>query len=291
MIHHLDNETLRTFSLMAEVGKVASVAEQLYITQSAVSMRLKRLEEQLDQKLFKRQGRQLVLTRSGHKLVPYVQKMLKFHDEAWHAMTGPDHQGSIRIGVPPDVIMPHIPTVLIQIRKRWPALQPVLDVDNTIPLLQKTAKGQLDIALGTLDYIPQNAEVLSSSPLVWAADKDGAAFEREPLLFVRHEQCAFETPALQALEQSKRSWEVWADIHSDVAKHALLTTGICFSTEMRSYVPDNLGGFSGQEINLPTLPIFHTVMLTPTTTIPYVQDVAELIRETFRATQPVDSAA
>jgi len=112
MARNLDITALRAFVTVAECGGVTKAASMLHLTQSAVSMQLKRLEEALDQTLYSRVGRNLVLTSHGEQLLGYGRRMLALNDEIWGLMTTPDFEGELRFGVPHDIIYPHIPNVL-----------------------------------------------------------------------------------------------------------------------------------------------------------------------------------
>ena len=78
----LDLTTLRSFVAVADCGGVTRAAGVLHLTQSAVSMQLKRLEESLDISLFDRSGRGIALTAAGEQLLAYARKMLDLNDEA-----------------------------------------------------------------------------------------------------------------------------------------------------------------------------------------------------------------
>ena len=75
-MRNLDITTLRSFVAVAEAGGVTRAAGFLHLTQSAVSMQLKRLEELLGLALFDRSGRTIALTASGEQLLAYARRMV-----------------------------------------------------------------------------------------------------------------------------------------------------------------------------------------------------------------------
>ncbi|MEE8455847.1 MAG: LysR family transcriptional regulator, partial [Limibaculum sp.] len=81
MARNLDLTALRSFVTVAETGGVTKAAHQLHLTQSAVSMQLKRLEESLAQPLLDRSGRGVALTNQGEQLLSYGRRMLALNDE------------------------------------------------------------------------------------------------------------------------------------------------------------------------------------------------------------------
>ena len=112
MARNLDMTALRSFVTVAETGGVTRAAGFLNLTQSAVSMQLKRLEEALDLQLLDRSARSISLTAAGEQLLGYAQRMLELNDEALGRLTANEFEGEITLGVPHDIIYPYIPAIL-----------------------------------------------------------------------------------------------------------------------------------------------------------------------------------
>ena len=87
MYRNLDLTALRSFVAVAELGGVTRAASKLHLTQSAVSMQIKRMERSLDQTLLKRAGRSVELTGQGEQLLAYSRRMVALNDEAWGRLT------------------------------------------------------------------------------------------------------------------------------------------------------------------------------------------------------------
>ncbi len=83
MHQNLDLSALRSFVAVGELGVVMRTASKLHLTQSAVSMQIKRMELNLDQTLLKRVVRRVELTGQGEQLLGYVHRMVALNDEAW----------------------------------------------------------------------------------------------------------------------------------------------------------------------------------------------------------------
>lgn len=78
----LEIDLLRSFVVIAEVRALSRAAARVGRTQSALSQQMKRLEEVVDQPLFQRTGRGVVLTHPGERLLVHAQRILRLHDEA-----------------------------------------------------------------------------------------------------------------------------------------------------------------------------------------------------------------
>ena len=111
MARNLDLTALRSFVAVADAGGVTRAAGFLNLTQSAVSMQLKRLEDGLGIALLDRSARTIALTPMGEQLLSYARRMLALNDEIYGRMTSTDYEGEITVGVPSDIIYPAIPLV------------------------------------------------------------------------------------------------------------------------------------------------------------------------------------
>ena len=78
----LDIESLRTFRAVVDSGSVTHAASQLNLTQSAVSWKMKRLEERLGSPLLVRDGRNMTLTELGSELLVHAEQIVSAHDDA-----------------------------------------------------------------------------------------------------------------------------------------------------------------------------------------------------------------
>ena len=142
MVRNFDITTLRSFVAVAETGGVTKAAGFLHLTQSAVSMQLKRMEEALDVALLDRSGRTVALTADGEQLFAYAKKMVELNDEAWRRLTANEFEGEITLGVPHDIIHPYIPPILKRFAMR-DAKRRVIK-DHPIDVFAKT---------GTLNFV------------------------------------------------------------------------------------------------------------------------------------------
>jgi len=81
MVTPLDLDQLRTFVAITETGSFTRAAEEVFRTQSAVSMQMRRLEERLGKTLFEKDGRNNRLTTDGEKLLLYARELLRLNRE------------------------------------------------------------------------------------------------------------------------------------------------------------------------------------------------------------------
>jgi len=210
MYRNLDIGALRSFVTIAETGGVTRAAAKLNLTQSAVSMQIRRLETALEHPLLARAGRGVELTHHGEKLLSYGRNLLAINDEVLRRMTHEPIEGELVMGVPPDIIFPYITRVLITFNAIFPKIRINLIVGSTVKLLDDFANGQIDLAL-TTDIDGKNGEKLLTLPLKWYGSIDSKVCKTRPLPLAFDRQCRFRQMTLDALERSNIPWDMTND--------------------------------------------------------------------------------
>ena len=213
MYRNLDMTALRSFVTVADTGGVTRAAGKLHVTQSAVSMQLKRLEHLLDTDLIERSGRGVSLTAQGEQLLGYRRRMLALNDEAWGRLTHDAYEGNINFGVPPDIIYPHIPEVLRQFAAEYPRVNVKLTCEPSLNLKNNLANGQADIILTTETKADANTELLKRTPLRWYGAVGGAVWKKRPLQLAYQPSCIFRSEAIATLERHDITWDIPININ------------------------------------------------------------------------------
>src|SRR6187402_705425 len=160
MARQLDLTALRSFTAVADAGGVTRAAAQLNLTQSAVSMQLKRLEEGLGLALLDRTARTIALTTQGEQLLGYARRLLALNDEALGRLTHPAFEGALDFGVPHDIIYPHVPGVLQRFAAEYPRVKLQLHSLYTSGLREMLTRGEMDIILTTESTVDPGGETL-----------------------------------------------------------------------------------------------------------------------------------
>lgn len=175
----IDTDVLRTFVAIADQGGFTRAGELVNRTQSAVSMQMKRLEEDvLQRKLFERDGRQVRLTPEGEVLLGYARRILKLHSEVFNTLREPHMVGLVRIGTPDDYVMRFLPGILKQFSKAYPLIQIEMHCESSSVLMQRR-----DLALTVISREPgkEIGELLRTERMVWAAAPCFCVDEHEAL--------------------------------------------------------------------------------------------------------------
>src|SRR5215207_4355710 len=115
-----DMDALRTMVAGVELGSFARAAAKLGRSKSAVSMQLKKLEQQAGQPLLRRNGRGLVPTEAGDALLAYARRIVALNDEAAASLDATAAAATVRIGLPQDFVEDVLPDVMTRFSRQRP---------------------------------------------------------------------------------------------------------------------------------------------------------------------------
>lgn len=232
MARQLDLTALRSFVAVTDAGGVTRAAGFLNLTQSAVSMQLKRLEDSLGVDLMDRAGRGITLTAAGEQLLGYARRMLQLNDEALARLTGQNFEGEVVLGVPADVVYPSIPSVLRRFAQDYPKMRITLISSYTRKLKRMFLQGECDVILTTEDTVEPGGETLRSIPLIWVGAHNGNAWKARPLPLAFEYNCIFRGRVQSRLDAAGIPWvmatesettrSIEASLSADLAVHALV---------------------------------------------------------------------
>lgn len=262
VLRDFDIALLRAFVAVAETGSMTQAAAHLNVTQGAVSQRIKRLEDFLQKQLFERNGKGLETTLEGERLLAPAQRLIGMNDEMFSLMTAPEFTGTVRLGVPYDIIMPFIGPILKSFAAEYPRVNVELELTSSDILLDALAKGDIDLTLTTETHTPKGAERLIRTDLVWVGVPGGSIWKHDPVsLLSVNEKCMFRLPMLRALEDCGRSWRISVTRNMD-ATYAMISADLAITALLESTVPDYLT-ILGEDDGLPPLPEFFINLYTP----------------------------
>ncbi len=277
----IDTEVLRTFVAIADQGGFTRAAERVNRTQSAVSMQMKRLEEDvLQRKLFERDGRQVRLTPEGQVLLGYARRILKLHSEVFNTLREPHMVGLVRIGTPNDYVMRYLPGILKRFSKAYPLIQIEMHCESSVVLMQRR-----DLALTVVSREPgtEVGELLRNERMVWVAAPCFCVDEHESLPLAISGMDSFCTQwTRSALDAIGRDYRLAYHSSNGAAIQAVVSAGLAITISMESLVTEDLR-ILGSEEGFPPLPAVNLRLLrNPAMTSPMTECLAEYILEGFR---------
>ena len=160
-------DQLKTFLLIVESGSMRGAAQQLHVTQPALSARLAALEDDLGTPLFERRKQGLVLTKAGADLVPLAQQMIDLSGRIRSAITPKDRlSGLLRIGSAETIAQSWLPALVSAVKARYGALSVEVSVDISVNLRDQLLDRSIDLALlmgPVSEYSIDNVDIPSFS--------------------------------------------------------------------------------------------------------------------------------
>ena len=158
----MDLDQLRYFLKVAERQNFTRAAEELGISQSALSRSILKLEEELGQPVFERKSRAVAVTDAGSLLQSRVQQVLALLDDTKAEITDDGQSGRVRVGAIPTIAPYFLPTVLRRFAADFPKATLIVQENTTDQLLKGCAQGEIELAILAL---PVSTRYLDVEPL------------------------------------------------------------------------------------------------------------------------------
>lgn len=193
----LDTDQLRSFLAIVDTGSFTRAADRVNKTQSAVSMHIRRLEENRGCTLFVKNGRGARLSDEGEKLIDFARRMMQVEAGALAALSNKGLSGRVRLGMPDDYSEFFLANILGSFSHRHPMVEVSVICDTSAALATSVNARALDIAVVNDNGNIDNIEIVREDMLVWAASK---RFQLNP-----------DVPVPLALPSSSCSWRKIAD--------------------------------------------------------------------------------
>ena len=163
----LDLAIMRTLMAVVETGSFARAAEVVGRSESAVSLQMKRLEEQLGEPVFLRTGKHMALTDAGTTLLGYAQRLLDLNDEALTAASGAALNSSVTLAVPHDVAETWLPAVVEGFARSHPSVALRTVEGRSTAVLERLAAGEIDLAVAFSAARAEDALWSGCLPMIW----------------------------------------------------------------------------------------------------------------------------
>ncbi|WP_304176647.1 LysR substrate-binding domain-containing protein [Phenylobacterium aquaticum] len=273
MAVNLPTELLRSFAAIVDSGSMLRATERVFVTQSALSLQMKRLEETVQTPLFHRDGRRLVLTPTGETLLAFARDILAMNDRAVAAVTGDALAGPARVGLVQDFAETLLSGVLSQFAQLNPDAQLQIRVGGSQELIDLLNTDRLDIVLcmGASD----DQAAIRTAPTIWLGDDALLAQEVLPIA-VLERPCRFRDAALSALDASGRPYRVVLETPSLSVLRAAVNSGLGITCRTELFSTRRLG--EAEAASLPDLPGVAYVRHVRAKPHPTIARLAELIR-------------
>lgn len=272
----MDIDTLRSFVAIIDTGSFSRAAEQVFRTQSAVSLQIKKLEQELEQKLFDKQGRSMELTDAGKLLAKHARLLIHQHDQVTELLK-PSSVSELFIGCPDDYAHSSLPLMVQLLQHEFPNLSLKITVKDSIQVRKLLDAGELDCAIVSRNHGSHEGYFLRHDQGVWLCNNPDLLNEEVLPLALYEPECGLHVAAVDVLGKANRSYKFVAQSSSGTALNSLVREGLAVSAMLLSSKHADTVAVSG----LPELPHFDIALITSANG-PISANLAERLATRFR---------
>ena len=239
-LRDLQLDWLRCFVAVVDTGSLSSAAGEVFRSQSAVSMQLKKLEAAVGHRLVERSNRRVQLTHEGQTLLSYARRMLDLQAEAQSALHHQPLSGRVRLGVPDDYAARYLTPVLRRFAQRHTSVEIDLTCEQSTALIPRVAQGDLDLALVSRDHARRGI-LLFHEPMVWVGSPQFELWRRDPLPIAVYEEASLaRRGAIHALALQGRRYKVVYHSSSLAGQIAAVESGLAVAALTQCSAPAHL---------------------------------------------------
>lgn len=254
----LDVDAVQAFVLVADLQSFTRAAEALETSQAAISVKLKRLEDRLGEKLIERTPRRVRVSARGAAFLDAAREFLAAHERAVAGLSSGARR--FTLGIADQVAGPELPLLLARLHAHDPALLIEVQIDASRNLLDAFDRGVLDAAIVRREDDRRDGERLSQERFGWFAAPGFEHRQGDPLrLASLAASCGVRNIATRTLDATGIGWvEVFLG-GGMAAVSAAVTAGLAVAALARRVAPVGVVDV-GEKLGLPPLPSSEIVL-------------------------------
>jgi len=210
----LSLHALEQFVALARTRNFTRAAEELHLSQPALSRAIQKLEDQLGQPLFERKPREVLLTDLGELLLERAREILQLMEDTFSELAEAGRRGRIRLGAIPTIAPYYLPGLLSRFSELHPEVSVAVQEDTTEVLIKRCSHGEMDLAIVALPILDRHLEVEplfneelllvlpAGHPLVKVKKLTLESVEEQPFVMLNEAHCLSENIASFCRQQS-----------------------------------------------------------------------------------------
>lgn len=168
---------IKTFIITAKYENFRKTSEELFLTQPAVTKHIKRLEENLNIRLFDRLGNRVTLTTAGHRFLLHAKEFMTKYEQGMEEFESwkQGYKQKLVIAVAPQIASSFLPSLLRNFMDQYPEIEVIINIVNSYNIGEEVSSGRADLGLSRI--LPYQTNIKSE------------AVHRDPVIFVGPNDC------------------------------------------------------------------------------------------------------
>jgi DNA-binding transcriptional LysR family regulator len=204
-----DLDLVRAFVAVSETRSFTQAALRLHRTQSAISMKIKRLEEQIGERLFERDTTTVTPTSLGERFVGIARQLIEAHEYAFFALNHSLAAGKLTLATSETYASCLLPPILAEVGKTFPNIEMEIRCGHSWKMLESMEADGTDLVIATKYPARKDGQALGQERLMWVCRHDSDVYKANPLpLAVFPDGCLYRRAAIAALDAIKRDWRI-----------------------------------------------------------------------------------
>jgi len=249
----LDLDAVRAFILTADLASFTRAADRLQTSQAAVSMKIRRLETQLQRRLLERTPRHVSLSADGSTFLATARELLDLHDRAMTSVDVPTRR--LAIGISQHLVGAQIPKLLAQLHLHDPNLRIDIRVAGSGQLMRQRRNGDVDAAIVVQEGRDRGGKTLYTEQFAWMGLPLWTPDRSQPLpISTQGETCSLRNAAIAALDAARIEWNEVFIGQGAACVGAAAAAGLAVAILAERAAPAGTVDLS-QKLKLPALPL------------------------------------
>jgi DNA-binding transcriptional LysR family regulator len=278
---NFDIDLVRAFVAVAETRSFTQAAKRVHRTQSAVSMKIKRLEGQAGCQLFERDSTSVHLTATGERFLSTARRLIEISEEAYFTLNQDFAHGRLTIATSETYAAALLPGALSRFYDVFPHIEVEIRCGHTWALLDVLDSEKMDLAVATRSPKRNDGTRLKQERLLWVVSCDTRALDQEEVpLALFPDGCCYRQAGLAALREAGRPFRIAYTSASHDGLMAAVAAGRAVTVMIEGALSERVRVL-GVEDGLPPLPAVDVVLYRGVAMSPAGRLFAETLESLF----------
>jgi len=268
---------LRSFMAIVDTNSMVRAAEEVHLTQSALSLQMRRLQELLQIDFFSRSGRNLRLTPAGRELYEHAERILNLNDKAVALLAQAGEKQRIRIGCVQDFAETVLEDVFANLFRENADLLVEVKVSISTELVEMLQRNQIDLVIRMSPQAQEADEIMASAPVKWYGKSELFDLPVLPIALLT-KPCGIRDAIVDELERSAKPYRLIVETRSISALRAAVRSGMAVTGRAGMFMPPEhvyLGD------SAPPLPMTYILLTCNPGLPPQIEPMIDLVRNSI----------